>query len=298
MTTNTQSWRGSFAIPMTPFDENDRIDEEILAAEIEFCIQCGTRGIVVPVLVSEFQALSESERKTMIRVPVDVSRGRVPIIANVAAVDTATAVKLTRYAQEVGAVSVIAMPPYGLRPHFDVTYRYYQAIAEATSLPVWIQNAGIVSLTSDQIIRLCTEIENISWVKEEVWPPTHSISRLLSQNCPEIHGVMGGSGGRFMITEHARGSKGVIHACEFTDLIQRVWESLDDGKMNTAGDLFEILLPGIVLEGIMGMEFAKEVMVRRGVFKNRLMRMEAKSLDDMDLKEIDRTMERLKPFLM
>ncbi len=189
------------------------------------------------------------------------------------------------------------MPPYGLRPHFDVTYAYYKAIASATRLPVWIQNAGIVSLSADQIIRLCTEIENISWVKEEVWPPTHSITRLVENNCVDIHGVMGGSGGRFMISEHARGSKGVVHACEFTDLIQRVWELLDEGRMNGAADLFEILLPGIVLEGIMGMAFAKEVMVRRGVFKNRHMRMEVKSLDEMDLREIDRTMERLLPFL-
>ncbi len=101
MSSDRPDWRGSFAIPMTPFDDKDRIDEEILAAEIEACIQWGTRGIVVPVLVSEFQALSEEERKTMMRVPVSISDGRVPIVANVAAVDTATAVNYTRYAQEI-----------------------------------------------------------------------------------------------------------------------------------------------------------------------------------------------------
>ena len=47
-------WRGSFAIPMTPFDAHDRIDEDLLRAEIEFCIQSGVGGLVVPVMVSEF----------------------------------------------------------------------------------------------------------------------------------------------------------------------------------------------------------------------------------------------------
>jgi dihydrodipicolinate synthase/N-acetylneuraminate lyase len=293
----SQDWRGSFAIPMTPFDDQDRIDEDVLAGEIEFCIGCNTQGIVVPVLVSEFQALSESERRTMIRVPVEAARGRVPVVANVAAVNTLAAVELARYAQETGANSVIAMPPYGIRPDFDTMFRYFRAIAAAVSLPVWIQNAGIVSLSPDQIIRLCSEIENIRWVKEEVWPPTHSIANLVNQNSPFIHGVMGGSGGRYMITEHARGSRGVVHACEFTDLIQRVWALLDDGQLEAAGDLFEHLLPGIELEGLMGMAFAKEIMVRRGVFKNRNMRMESRPLDAGDLVEIDRVWERMKPYL-
>lgn len=293
-----KDWRGSFAIPMTPFDDHDRIDEEVLRGEIEFCITCGTRGIVVPVLVSEFQALSEAERRLMVRIPVEVSAGRVPVIANVAAVSTAVAVDLARYAREVGADAVIAMPPYGLRPDFEVTFAYFQAIAAAAGLPVMIQNAGIVSLSPDQIVRLCGEIELVRWVKEEVWPPTHSISSLLGRNNPHIQGVMGGSGGRFMITENARGSKGVIHACEFTDLIQRTWEHLDAGRLQEAGDVYEMALPGINLEGLMGMAFAKEIMVRRGVFKNRRMRMETKPLDAEDLKEIDRTWERLKYHLV
>jgi dihydrodipicolinate synthase/N-acetylneuraminate lyase len=108
---------------------------------------------------------------------------------------------------------------------------------------------------------------------------------------------MGGNAGRFMITEHARGAKGVIHACQFCDIIQRIWDLLDEGKETEAGDLFEKVLPGLVLEGIMGMAFAKEIMVRRGVFKNKRMRMEAPPFDEADQKEIDRVWERIRPFL-
>ena len=35
---STKEWRGSFAIPMTPYDDKDRIDEDVLRAEIEVCI--------------------------------------------------------------------------------------------------------------------------------------------------------------------------------------------------------------------------------------------------------------------
>jgi 4-hydroxy-tetrahydrodipicolinate synthase len=293
-----RNWRGTFAIPMTPFDDQDRIDESVLAAEVAFCIESGVGGLVVPVMVSEFRVLSEDERRTMMRVPVEVAAGRVPVVANCAAVNTPLAVSYATYAQQVGADAVIAMPPYTLQPDFETIYAYYQAIADAVSIPVWVQNAGVVALSADQVVRICSEIENVSWVKEEVPPSTHSIGALVSRNCPAIDGIMGGAGGRYIVTEWARGSKGVVVACEFCDVIQRIWELLDEGALNAAGDLFERLLPALVLEGIMGMAFAKEIMVRRGVFVNNRVRSMARPLDKEDIREIDRVWERIQPYLI
>lgn len=293
-----QSWRGSFAIPLTPFDERGRIDAEVLAAEIEFCIRSRVGGIVTPVMVSEFQTLSEEERRLMIRVPVEVARGRVPVVANCAAVNTPLAVSYAVYAEQVGAAAVIAMPPYGLPADFDTVYAYYKAISDAISLPIWIQNAGMAPLSLDQVVRLCTEIEHVSWVKEEVHPAPQRIGQLLARRCSAIHGVMGGYGGRYMLTEWARGAAGVIHACQFCDVVQRVWELLDAGQEETARDLFEHLLPGLTLEGLMGMAFAKEILVRRGIFKNHRMRSQARPLDAHDMREIDRVWERIQPYLI
>jgi dihydrodipicolinate synthase/N-acetylneuraminate lyase len=294
-----QDWRGSFAIPMTPFDDQDRIDEDALRAEIRFCIESGVGGIVVPVMVSEFRLLSEDERRTMIRVPVEECRGTdVPVVANVAAVNTPLAVRYAEYAQEVGADAVIAMPPYIFRPDFDTIYAYFQAISDVVTIPIWIQNASVVAMSPAEIARLCTEIEHVSWVKEEVPPSTHNISRLLAQNCPAIKGVMGGAGGRYMIHERARGAVGVIHACEFCDIVQRIWEMLDAGQQSEAEDLFERILPALDLEGLMGMAFAKEIMVRRGVLKNNRIRTQSRPLDEGDMQEIDRVWRRIEPYLI
>ena len=293
-----KEWRGSFTIPMTPWDDKDRIDEDALRAEIDFCVESGVGGLVVPVMVSEFFVLSEGERCAMIRIPVEQAKGRVPVIANVAAVNTPLAVNYARYAQEVGADGVIAMPPYITKPDFETIRAYYQAISDVVQIPVWIQNAGVAPLSADQIVQLCTEIEHVSWVKEEVSPSTHSISALMARNCPELKGVMGGAAGRHMITERARGSKGVVNACEICDVVQRVWDLLEAGDDGAAGDLFERVLPALIIEGLMGMAFAKEIMVRRGVFANNRMRMRAKPLDEADMWEIDRVWERLHPHLI
>ena len=293
----TTEWRGCFAIPMTPFDDNDRIDEDVLRAEIEFCVQSGVGGLVTPVLVSEFQALSEDERRLMMRIPVETAAKRTPVVVNVAAVNTPLAVSYARYAQEIGADAVIAMPPYALRPEPELILSYFKAIAAAVTVPVWIQNAGLVSLSTDQLIRLCTEIENVSWVKEEVDPAPRMIGALVGRKSPHVKGVMGGAGGRYMITEHARGSNGIIPACECCDVIQSVWNLLDAGKQTEAGDLFEHVLPAMILEGLLGMSFAKEIMVRRGIFKNHRTRSQRSGLDANDMREIDRVWERIQPYL-
>ncbi len=288
-----QEWSGSFAIPMTPYDERGRIDEDVLAAEIEFCIEAGAGGLVVPVMVSEFQALTEAERRTMIEVPLAVNKGRIPIIVNVAAVATHLAVEYAELANECGADGVIAMPPYGLPPDFGTTADYFRSIAGAVSVPVWIQNAGVASLTLDEVVSLCETVENISWVKEEVNPSPGRIGALVERGSSGIRGVMGGSGGRFLITEWERGAKGVVHACEFCDVIAGIWKRLEQGDLDEAARLYEAVLPGLVMEGLMGMAFAKEIMVRRGVFRNHRMRSQAAPLNAHDLAEIDRIWGRL-----
>lgn len=292
-----ENWSGVFAIPMTPFDEQDRIDEEVLRAEIEFCVECGVGGIVTPVMVSEFFVLSEEERRLMVRVPVEQAAGRVPVVGNCAAINTPLAASYARYCQEVGADAVIAMPPYIGKADATCLKAYYQAISDAVDVPVWIQNAGVAALSPDQVVQLCEEIEHVSWVKEEVAPSTHSIGNLIRKATPAVHGVMGGSGGRYTITERARGSRGIVIACEIADVMQAIWNLLEAGEQVAGGDLFEHALPAVDLEGIMGMAFAKEIMVRRGVFKNRRLRLQSQPLDDDDLAEIDRVWERLQPHL-
>ena len=292
-----ESWRGSFAIPMTPYDETDHIDENVLAAEIEFCIESGVGGIMAPLMVSEFRSLSEDERKLMMRIPVEVSAGRTPIIANVAAVNQPLAVQYAEYAQEIGADGVIAMPPYIRKPDFQRIYEYYKAISDVVDVPVFIQNASVAALNADQLVKLCTEIEHVSWVKEEVPPSTKNITRVIEKNSPFVKGVMGGGGGRPMMTEYERGAKGNIHACQYCDLLQDVYEQLFVGNKDAASELFDFLLPGIMLEGMMGMAYAKEIMIRRGVFKNNRMRSNSKPLDDYDMQEIDRVWERIEPHL-
>ncbi|MDR0641289.1 MAG: dihydrodipicolinate synthase family protein [Treponema sp.] len=289
--------RGSSAIPMTPFTEQDRIDEEVLAREIEFIVRCGSTSITTPVMVSEFENLSESERKLMIRIPCQVAGGRLAVIANVAAPCSPQAVEYAKYAEDCGASAVIAMPPSGVS--FDFIRDYFQKISAALKIPVMIQNHSMAGtmLSPAQIIRLCEEIENVKWVKQEVVPGPVSISALKAAASPALEGIMSGYGSQYAPLDYARGAIASIHACEWADLVQQVWDLFFSGKEKEGRELHYRILPALQLEGILGMRYAKQVMIRRGVFKNTIMRKAAPELSEDDMKEIDRIFELVSPWM-
>jgi 4-hydroxy-tetrahydrodipicolinate synthase len=293
-----KAWFGSLAIPLMPFDEKDRIEEDVYAAEIEFCIGAGARGIPVPMMVSEYDMLSEAERRMVVQTAVEVAKRRVPVIANCTAPNRATAMAYAGFAAEHGAAAVIALAKSGVHPDFESLFDYYAGIAHAAGgLPVIIQDHDFASIPVDWLIRLCTEIPNVNWIKEEVMPTERRITEILARRCPHIHGVMGGYGGIRLITEWERGARAWIHACDLCDVLQHLCELLDAGRMAEAGDVFEKMLVVLTMEGMGGLEAAKEILVRRGVFRNHACRWRKKEFDAHFRWEFDRAFARIEPYL-
>lgn len=290
--------RGSGAIPMTPFTEDDKIDVPVLEKEIEFIVECGVGSICTPLMVSEFVSLSEEERRLMIRIPAEVNAGRTVLLANVAAVDTRTAIGYAIYAEKLGADGVIAMPPYVGRLDREGVLRYYGEIARAVSLPVMIQNHSEAPLTSPQVVELCARYGNISWVKQEIAPGPASIADLMSVRTDNIEGVMSGFGGLYSPLDFSLGATATIHACEICDLVQYEWDLLFAGKEEEARVYHGLIRPVLELESLLGMAFAKEIMIRRGIFKNRILRNQGTDLQPYALEEIGKVWKRLEPMLI
>ncbi|MEM9157471.1 MAG: dihydrodipicolinate synthase family protein [Verrucomicrobiota bacterium] len=281
--------RGAYAIPMTPFADDDRIDEGVLAKEIEFCLENGADGLCSPVMVSEFEHLSEAERKLMIRVPLEVNAGRVPFIANVAAPSTEVAVDLADYAQQCGADMVIAMQPYVVPLEFPQVVRYYQRISSAVDLPIMLQNApfGVTPLSLEQIETLFQEVENITWVKQELNPQVVAIADLIDRRIPGLQGTMSGLGGLYLPYDFKLGASGTIHACQFCDVVSAIWRLYEEGEEMKGQRLFNKFLRGVILELRHGFAFDKEIMVRRGIFKSHRVRSSASPLPPSAMEEID-----------
>jgi 4-hydroxy-tetrahydrodipicolinate synthase len=158
---------GAFTALVTPF-KNGEVDVEALESLVEFQIEGGIDGLVPCGTTGESPTLSEEEDRLVIETVVRVTAGRVPVVAGTGSNNTASAIKYTKMAEEVGADGSLQVAPYYNKPTQEGLFRHYTAIAENTSLPLVLYNIpGRTNVTiAPETIAQLAEIPNIVGVKE------------------------------------------------------------------------------------------------------------------------------------
>ncbi|MFO7697198.1 MAG: dihydrodipicolinate synthase family protein, partial [Anaerolineae bacterium] len=197
-------YRGIFTIPATPYTDDGQVDWEGLRSVVEFCVGCGAHGLVWPVNASGFGTLSDDERLQGFDVVTRQAAGRAPVVLGVQGLSADHAAMFSRRAREVGADAVIAMAPYVTKMHDpEGLLAYFRAVAQAAQLPLIIQNHSVGSEMSAALLaRIVREIPGADYIKEETLPVTHMITALMEAGLPNLKGVFGGSGGRYMLLEY------------------------------------------------------------------------------------------------
>jgi dihydrodipicolinate synthase/N-acetylneuraminate lyase len=295
MTTDVQRWRGIFTIPVTPFDEDTEIDLDGLRSELDFCVEAGAAGIVHPVMASEFFTLTDDERLQMMPVVTRQVAGRIPVVIGVAATSVQGARRFARAARDAGADAVIAMPPYVTKFSPDDVLRYFETISREAQVPVFVQNAGVAAMNPPTLLKLLREVEHVHYVKEEVAPAHHNISRLVEANEPALWGVFGGGGCQNLIDELRRGGAGNMPAAQYTDVHSRIFTLWEQGKQAEARELHMRMMPAMQRERLAGVASAKQVLVRRGIIKCARTRGAGGPLDDYDRAEMDAIWPTIEP---
>jgi 4-hydroxy-tetrahydrodipicolinate synthase len=169
----------------------------------------------------------------------------------------------------------------------DDVVRYFEAIAQAAQLPVFIQNAGVASMNVTTLLKLIREIEHVQYVKEEVAPAHHNISRLVEAKEPKLQGVFGGGGAQNLLDELRRGGAGNMPAAQYTDVHSRIFNLWEEGNEAEAREIHTRLMPAMQRERLAGVASGKEVLVRRGVIRSTQTRGARGPIDDYDRKELD-----------
>ena len=159
----SETFRGYYAIAMTPFNEQGDVLWDELAKEADWIVRAGAHGLVWPVNDSEFTRLAFPERIQGMKPVVEAVAGRIPVVIGVADVSVSGAVLLAQEAGEVGADAVVALPPAHTTLAADraLIEDYYRAIADAAGVPVFIQNLSAprgADLSSEFIVELCEKI--------------------------------------------------------------------------------------------------------------------------------------------
>jgi len=160
--------RGTFVVMVTPFTQDEQLDEKGFRANIDWYIAEGIHGVICLGSTGEFASLSNGERRKVIDLTVDQVNGRVPVIAGTAAHSTRHTIEITEYAKNAGVdTALIVAPFYGLPTQEDL-YHHYKDIADNVDIPIMLYNnpwtSGVDMLPP--LIERLSAIEKILYIKE------------------------------------------------------------------------------------------------------------------------------------
>jgi 4-hydroxy-tetrahydrodipicolinate synthase len=158
---------GAYTALITPMTKTGEVDYEGFRELVRFQIREGIDGLVPLGTTGETPTLEEDEEEKLIRIAVDETRGKVPLVIGAGSNSTKYAVKYTRRAKDLGADAALVVTPYYNKPNDEGLFRHFEAVA-AAGIPVIIYN--IASRTgkniSTPLMKRLAGIPGIIGVKE------------------------------------------------------------------------------------------------------------------------------------
>ena len=160
------TFEGAITALVTPF-RGDVVDEKALREIVEHQIVNGIDGLVPAGTTGESVNLSHAEFEKVVRITVEQTKGRVPVLPGVGTASTRHTLELTQVCKSLKADGVLVVSPYYNRPTQEGLYQHFTAVADV-GLPVMLYNipgrCG-VDLTLDTMERLAKH-QGIVAIKE------------------------------------------------------------------------------------------------------------------------------------
>jgi len=159
---------GSIVALVTPMHEDGSVDYPSLRRLIDWHIAEGTACIGVVGTTGESPTVSVEEHCEIIRVAVEQTAGRVPVMAGAGGNSTREAIELSKFAKEVGADCTLSVVPYYNKPSQEGIFQHFKAITEAVDIPVMLYNVPgrtVADMLPETALRLA-KLPGVIGIKE------------------------------------------------------------------------------------------------------------------------------------
>ena len=160
-------FKGSGSAIPTPFDDNGVNIEELkrflkfqIENKIDALIVCGTTG--------ESSTMTRNEKIEVIKCALEVSNGKVPVIAGTGSNNTKEAIEMSKIAENLGADGVLVVTPYYNKTTQYGLIAHYKLIADNINIPIILYNVPSrtgLNINPETCLEL-SKIENIVAIKE------------------------------------------------------------------------------------------------------------------------------------
>jgi len=134
---------GILTAMVTPFDADGGLDEDAFAALARHLLANGSDGLVVTGTTGEGATITDEEDLVLWRLAVEIARDvkpGAPVIAGTGSNDTRHTIEQTARAAECGVDGALVVAPYYNRPDARGLLAHFNAVADASPLPIVAYN--------------------------------------------------------------------------------------------------------------------------------------------------------------
>ena len=161
-------FKGVYTALITPFTEEDLLDEEGLRYLLQRQINADVDGIVMLGTTGEAPTLTVKEKEQIIEIAKKECAQKTSFIIGTGSYSTKKTVEDTIAAENAGANAALIVTPYYNKPTQEGLYRHFKEITDATKLPIIIYNiAGRTAQNMQtETLKRIMEIPSIVGIKE------------------------------------------------------------------------------------------------------------------------------------
>lgn len=189
----THPFAGAGVALVTPFNEDKSIDFDALGHLVENQIEGGTDYLVVLGTTAETPALSDAEKKEIIRFVIGQNAGRLKVVVGMGGNNTMGLVQSIKNADFTGVDAILSVVPYYNKPTQEGIFQHFKAVVEASPIPVILYNVPGrtgVNMDADTTIRVAGLSGKVAGVKEASGD-LGQIAKII-KNAPEYFKVISG----------------------------------------------------------------------------------------------------------
>ncbi|AUG55622.1 dihydrodipicolinate synthase family protein [Thalassospira marina] len=238
------SWTGVFPAVATQMFEDGSIDFDMTAKQIESLIDAGVDGLVMLGSVGENTTLEMDEKIAVLKLAVEITKGRIPVLSGVAETTTAGAIKYAQKCEELGADGLMLLPGMIYTADTRENLAHFRAVAAKTALPIMIYNnpgAYRIDIKPEEFNQLA-DVENLVAIKESSGDPRRITD--IYNACGDRFVLFCGMDDLVMETQ-VLGAVGWISG--FTDAFPAesvgLWKLLTEGKYAEAVKIYRWFTP-------------------------------------------------------
>ena len=133
-------FKGTGVALITPFKADQSVDFEALTKIVNHVIDNGADFLVVLGTTSEAPTLSAEEKKLVISTILKANNGRLPILLGMGGNNTQAVIEAIKAQDFTGIQGILSVVPYYNKPNQRGMKAHFEAIADASPVPVVVYN--------------------------------------------------------------------------------------------------------------------------------------------------------------